>query len=227
MIMGRAKRIDKGGIVYHVINRANGRLRIFKKRADFEAFERILAEGVERFGMRVCGYCIMSNHWHLVLWPREDGDLSQFMRWVTLTHSQRWHVAHGTVGIGHLYQGRYKSFPVQGNAHYLTLMRYVEANPLRAGIVDTAGGWPWSSLAVRLGEEKELPISRGPVKLPANWHKHVALAIAPNDLAAIENCLKRGAPLGNERWLTQTAAKLELQSTLRPRGRPRKGTVHL
>ena len=137
--MGRAKRIDTGGIVYHVINRANGRLRIFKKRADFEAFERILAEGIERFGMRVCGYCIMGNHWHLVLWPRDDGDMSQFMRWVTLTHTQRWHVAHGTVGIGHVYQGRYKSFPVQGNSHYLTVMRYVEANPLRAKMVETAG----------------------------------------------------------------------------------------
>jgi len=221
--MGRAKRIDTGGIVYHVINRANGRLRIFKKRADFEAFERILAEGIERFGMRVCGYCIMGNHWHLVLWPRDDGDMSQFMRWVTLTHTQRWHVAHGTVGIGHVYQGRYKSFPVQGNSHYLTVMRYVEANPLRAKMVETAGDWPWSSLAVRLGTEKELPISRGPVALPTNWARHVALTIDRNDLAAIENCLKRGAPLGNELWIKQTVAKLELQSTLRPKGRPRKG----
>ncbi|MCK5000878.1 MAG: transposase [Anaerohalosphaera sp.] len=225
--MGRAKRIDMGGIVYHVINRANGRLRIFKKKADFEAFERILAEGVERYAMRVCGYCIMGNHWHLVLWPRADGDMSQFMRWVTLTHTQRWHAAHGTVGIGHLYQGRYKSFPVQGNCHYLTVMRYVEANPLRAEIVDAAGDWPWSSFAVRMGLEKELPISRGPVALPANWPGLVALVMEPNDLAAIEKCLKRGAPLGNERWVTQTAAKLQLQSTLRPRGRPRKGTGHL
>ena len=225
--MPRKKRIDKGNIVYHVLNRANGRLRIFKKRADFAAFEQILAEGVERFGMRVCGYCIMGNHWHLVLWPREDGDLSQFMKWVTQTHTQRWHGAHATAGIGHVYQGRYKSFPVQGNAHYLTVMRYVEANPLRAEMVDAAGDWPWCSLAVRLGLEKELPISRGPVALPANWHKHVALAIDKNDLAAIENCLKRGAPMGNEQWVRQTAAKLELQSTLRPRGRPRKGTVHL
>ena len=225
--MGRAKRIDKGGIVYHVINRANGRLRIFKKRADFEAFERILAEGIERFDIRLCGYCIMSNHWHLVLWPRGDGDMSQFMRWITLTHSQRWHASHGTVGIGHLYQGRYKSFPVQSNSHYLTVMRYVEANPLRAGIADDAGDWPWSSLAVRLGLEKQLPISRGPVALPANWAGHVAMAIEPNTLAAIENCLKRGSPMGNDAWIKQAAEKLQLQSTLRPRGRPRKGTGHL
>ena len=80
--MGRPKRIATGNIVYHAINRANGRLRIFKKRQDFEAFESILAEGVVRYNMRLCGYCLMSNHWHLVLWPRADGDLTDFMRWV-------------------------------------------------------------------------------------------------------------------------------------------------
>ena len=111
--MGRPKRIAKGNIVYHALNRANGRLRIFKKRQDFEAFESILAEGIERYRMRLCGYCIMGTHWHLVLWPRADGDLSHFMRWITVTHTQRWHAAHGTSGIGHLYQGRFKSFPVQ------------------------------------------------------------------------------------------------------------------
>ena len=93
--MARPKRINKGGVVYHVLNRANRRLRIFKKPSDFEAFEQILSEAIERFDMRLCGYCIMSNHWHLVLWPREDGDLSSFMKWLRVTHSHRWHGAHG------------------------------------------------------------------------------------------------------------------------------------
>ena len=100
VIMSRLRRIAKGGLVYHVMNRANGRLRIFKKMRDFEAFEETLGEGCERFSMRVCGYCVMSNHWHLVLWPRKDGDLSEFMKWLTVTHSHRWHNSHGTVGIG-------------------------------------------------------------------------------------------------------------------------------
>jgi putative transposase len=109
-------------------------LRIFKTVLDFAAFEKILAEGAERFSMRICGYCLMSNHWHLVLWPQQDGDLSQFMKWITGTHSHRWHAAHGTAGIGHLYQGRYKSFPVQGSIYYFTVLRYVENNPRRAGL---------------------------------------------------------------------------------------------
>ena len=98
--MPRANRITLGGYVYHVLNRANGRLQIFRKNADFIAFENILAQAVELYGMRICGYCIMSNHWHLLLWPVNDSDLSNFMKWLTLTHTQRYHTSHKTVGIG-------------------------------------------------------------------------------------------------------------------------------
>ena len=93
--MPRPNRQCAGGTIHHVINRANGKLMIFKKPADFLAFERILSQGLARVDMRLCGYCIMGNHWHLLLWPREDGDLSTFMQWITTTHTQRWHVAHG------------------------------------------------------------------------------------------------------------------------------------
>jgi len=93
--MSRPKRIALGGYVYHVLNRANGRLRIFRKDDDFLDFEQIMAEGAKQFSMRICGYCIMGNHWHLLLWPRKDGDLSAFMRWISLTHTQRCHASHG------------------------------------------------------------------------------------------------------------------------------------
>ena len=223
--MPRAKRQCAGGIVYHVGNRANGRLRIFRKRADFEAFERVLAEGIERVRMRVCGYCIMGNHWHLLLWPRADGDVSEFMRWATLTHTQRWHAAHGTTGIGHVYQGRFKSFPVQSNEHYLTVLRYIESNPLRAKIVKNSRDWEYSSLAVRNGADKDgLKISAGPVKLPDRWNRLVNVLPGKSVGAAIDNCVKRGCPYGNVRWIETITQKLGLQMTLRPRGRPRKGS---
>ena len=220
--MGRPKRIAKGNIVYHTLNRANGRLRIFKKRQDFEAFESILAEGIERYRMRLCGYCIMGTHWHLVLWPRADDDLSHFMRWVTVTHTQRWHAAHGTSGIGHLYQGRFKSFPVQSDWRYLSLLQYVEANPLRAGLVEHAETWPWSSLAIRCGARKEIALHRGPKRLPDDWPRHVQAAIEPAEQEAIGRCIKRGCPYGSQQWVTKTVRLLDLQSTLRPRGRPKK-----
>ena len=220
--MGRPKRIAKGNIVYHALNRANGRLHIFKKRQDFEAFESVLTDGIERYNMRLCGYCIMSNHWHLVLWPRQDGDLTNFMRWVTVTQTQRWHAAHGTSGTGHLYQGRFKSFPVQNSWRYLSLMQYVEANPLRAGIVERVEQWPWSSLAMRCGEEKEIALDNGPKRLPSDWLQSVQAAVETHEQKTIEHCIKRGCPYGSKQWINETSVVLGLESTLKPRGRPRK-----
>ncbi len=222
-IMPRAKRKFAGGFVYHVLNRANGRLRIFRKLSDFEAFERVLAEGLRRIPMRLCGYCIMGNHWHLLLWPRKDGDVSQFMQWITLTHTQRWHTAHGTTGIGHVYQGRFKSFPVESNAHYLTVLRYIESNPLRAKIVKNSRDWNYSSLAVRNGVDKEgLKISPGPVKLPVRWNRLVNVLPSGGVDARLEKCIKRGCPFGDDKWIVTTAQQCGLETTLKPRGRPKK-----
>ena len=222
--MSRPERITLGGYVYHVLNRANGRLRIFRKDSDFLAFEKILADGMARFSMRLCGYCILGNHWHLLVWPRGDDDLPAFMRWVTLTHVQRYHTSHATVGIGHLYQGRYKSFPVQGDLHYLRVLRYIEANPLRAGVVGAATLWPWSSYVVRAGRESSVALREGPVELPLNWAGLVHEALSPADAQAIGNSIRRGSPFGEARWVTATAQRLRLQSTMRPQGRPRKST---
>jgi putative transposase len=224
VVMSRPKRIALGGYVYHVLNRANGRLRIFRKESDFLAFERILADGTGLFAMRLCGYCIMGNHWHLLLWPQGDGDLPGFMRWVTLTHTQRYHASHATVGIGHLYQGRYKSFPVQSDPHYLSVLRYIEANPVRAGLVKDAAQWAWSSFAVRQGRESAVVLSDGPTELPSNWARLVRAALGPTEVNGIGDSIRRGAPFGDARWIDATAVCLKLQSTLRPRGRPRKST---
>ena len=136
--MGRPLRTAPGDLVYHVLNRANGRQPLFEKDGDYAAFERVLAEACQRVPMRILAYCVMPNHWHLVLWPYLDGDLSHFMGWLTLTHTQRWHAHHHTVGHGHLYQGRFKSFLVQQDAHLLAVCRYVERNALRAGLVERA-----------------------------------------------------------------------------------------
>jgi len=223
-VMPRPKRIALGGYVYHVLNRANGRLRIFRKESDFLAFEKILGDGTALFSLRLCGYCLLGNHWHLLLWPREDDDLSRFMRWVTLTHTQRYHTSHATVGIGHLYQGRYKSFPVQSDLHYLKVLRYIEANPVRAGLVPEAGQWAWSSFAVRAGRESEIVLSDGPVALPPNWARLVQAALSPAEISGIATSIGRGAPFGTAPWVTATATRLQLQSTLQPRGRPRKCT---
>ena len=107
--MGRAPRADKAGGLYHALNRGNARKKIFRKDADYEAFERIVAEGLERFSVELYAYQWMPSHWHMVLSPQLDGEMSRFIGWLTLTHTQRYHAHHGTTGHGHVYQGRYKS----------------------------------------------------------------------------------------------------------------------
>jgi len=115
-------------LVYHVLNRANARMTIFENPHDYDAFERVLEEAVERTNMRLLAYCVMPNHWHLVAWPAEDGQLSRFTGWLTLTHTQRRHAHRHSTGSGHVYQGRFKSFPVQDDEHFLAVCRYVERN---------------------------------------------------------------------------------------------------
>ncbi len=218
----RAKRRTPGGIVYHVLNRANGKRMIFENAMDFAAFEKVLAEGLSLYPIRLIGYCIMSNHWHLLLWPHEEGNLSMFMKWITMTHSHRWNAAHGETGYGHLYQGRFKSFPVQSNSYYLSALRYIESNPLRAGLVSSALFWRWSSLAIRQGIHKDgLNLSIGPVEIPENWIGLVDLLPGENDLKKIEHCIERGCPFGDESWQFQTAEQMELMPAIRPRGRPK------
>src|SRR5260370_3593149 len=143
--MGRPLRASLGGYVYHVLNRGNGRRTVCFKDGDYEAFERILGEALEHDpGMRLLAYTLMPNHWHLVLWPRRDGELSDFGHWLTLTHTQRWHAHYHDIGTGHLYQGRFKSFPIEQDEHFLQVFRDVERNALRAGLVQRGeGGRRW------------------------------------------------------------------------------------
>jgi putative transposase len=150
--MPRALRQSEGGVVYHVLNRANGRAQIFENDGEYRDFVLLLEETGSKVPVRILSYCVMPNHWHLVLWPAKDGQLSLFMQKLTVAHTQRWHARHGTSGTGHLYQGRFKSFPVQSDEHFLTVCRYVERNPLRARLVRRAENWRWSSLWLRLGE---------------------------------------------------------------------------
>jgi len=89
--MPRTARVDVGQEVYHILNRANARVQIFDDEKDYEDFEKILREAVDRFEMRLLAYCVMPNHWHLVVYPKQDGDLAKFMGWLTNTHTRRWH----------------------------------------------------------------------------------------------------------------------------------------
>ena len=192
--------------------------------SDYAAFVQVLAETLDVRPMRLCSYCIMPNHWHLVLWPRDDGDLGRFMQRLSIAHVRRWQEHRRAVGTGHLYQGRYKSFPVQSDEHYLTVCRYVERNPLRANLVERAEDWRWSSLWLQRNgdDEAKTILSDGPVDYPRNWLQCVNRAETAEELDALRQSATRGKPFGNAPWTRRAITRLGLESSIRPRGRPRK-----
>lgn len=223
--MPRTARRAPGGVLFHVLNRGNARAQIFDESEDYHAFQRVLTDTLAHVPMRILAYSLMPNHWHFVLWPREDGHLGEFMRRVTTTHVRRWHLHRQSVGAGHLYQGTYKSFPIQKDEHLLTVCRYVERNPVRAKLVDKAEDWPWSSLWQRLhpSEGRGRPhLCEWPVARPENWGAWVNRPETPAELEAARDSVTRGRPYGTASWQRRIAAKLGLESSFRPRGRPRK-----
>jgi putative transposase len=197
---------------------------MFRKQADFEAFERVMVEAHERQPIRILSYCVLSSHWHFVVWPEKDGQLTDFFRRLAQTHAVRWRVSRRTVGYGHLYQGRFKSFPVQSDDHLLSLLRYVERNPLSAGLVQQAQLWRWSSLWSRVHGEEEITalLSTWPVERPRNWTARVNAPLTAKELDRLRLSLDRGRPYGSDEWVRQTVKKLGLERTVRPEGRPRK-----
>ena len=215
-------------MVFHVLNRGNDRRALFEQGSDFAAFLRVMRETQERVDMRILAYCLMPNHWHLLLWPEEDGALAAFLQRLTTTHVRRWHLHHQTVGHGHLYQGTYKSFPVEDDVHFYTVARYVERNALRANLAPTAEQWRWGSLAQRSGQQHvdESPkLSDWPVARPRNWSARVNEPQTQQELDAIRLSVQRGRPFGSVAWQRETAEQLGLEFTLNPRGRPRKASA--
>jgi putative transposase len=213
-------------LVYHVLNRAAGRATLFRHDKDYIAFLRVMAEVLEQTPMRVCGFCLMPNHWHLVLWPQKDGDLARFMQRLTIRHARRWIEHRRRRGQGSVYQGRYKSFPMQDDDHFYTVMRYVERNPLRARRVSRSQAWRWSSLGQQHAEPNEqgvprVPLCDWPLARPADWVTWVNRPQTLLEEESIRRSTTKGRPLGDALWIARTETMLQLPP-LRPRGRPAK-----
>ena len=199
---------------------------MFDDDGDYAAFVRVLGETCERFpAVAVVTFCLMPNHWHLVLWPAGDGALSEFMRVLTVTHTQRWHAHRRSAGQGPVYQGRFKSFPIEADGHLLTVGRYVERNAVRANLAERAAAWPWGGAAARAAGRWApawlLPLERWPAEVPGDWPAWVDRAETAAELAAVRTSVRRGRPFGSEVWQRATAERLGLTANLRSIGRPR------
>jgi putative transposase len=209
-------------MVFHVLNRGVARMQLFAKAADYQAFEGVLDETREQSPMRICAYTLMPNHWHLLLWPEHDGEMASFMQRMTITHVRRWQEHRGYAGLGHVYQGRYKSFPVESDEHFWAVARYVERNALRAQLVLRAEEWRWSSLWRHhkgTAEERAL-LAAWPIERPADWVERVNYTDNERELESLRLSVRRGRPFGPPVWQKEIAKRLGLESAFRASGRP-------
>lgn len=218
-------RISRGlsdEFIYHILNRGNAKKRIFHKDQDYVAFIKLLKEGKYLFSVNIFAYCLMSNHFHFVLSPCHANDLSKLMQWLMTCHVRRYHKHYRT--SGHIWQGRYKSFLIKEDEHLLTVLRYVEGNPVRAGVVLSANDWPWSSHRERTGKKINKIVTCLPIDLPSGWTQYVDEPLTESELEKLNRSVNRQTPFGNDEWQKNMCLQFGLEHTLRPRGRPKKGT---
>ena len=197
-------------------------MRIFRKPADYLEFMRLMEEARQRTGMRILAFCLMPNHWHMVLWPRKAKDLSAFIGWLSTKHVRRWREHPHNVGKGHLYQGRFKSFPAQSGKGLYALLRYVEGNALRAQLTDQAQAWPYSSLYTGEDHKEDgVERTRWPIPRPRDWLARVNKPIETTELGRLRVHVRRDRPYGDAAWTADAVKRMGLDWTVRDRGRPR------
>jgi putative transposase len=220
--MPRTARASAAAYCYHALNRGNAYATVFHKDRDYEAFLEMMAEAAIRVPMRVVAYCLMPNHFHLALWPQGDGDLSRWMHWLLTTHVRRYrrHYHRG----GHVWQGRFRAFPIQDDDHLRVVLRDIERNALRAGLVERAEFWPWSILS---RPEQSPVLDPGPAPRGADWVASVNAPMTEAETAATRESIRRDRPLETESWVRTTAGMLGLESSLREPGRPRAGRLQV
>lgn len=216
--MPRARRQLFDGLIYHVLNRGNDKKLIFADAIDYFKFFELIQESVERHPLIILAYCLMPNHFHLVLQAPVAAELGQNMHWLLTTHARRFRTKYE--GAGHVWQGRFKSFPVQSDHHLITLLRYVEGNPVRAGLAGSCVDWRWSSAIERLGMDAPVRLlSPSPVDLPPDWLSFVDNPLFDSELAAIHLGVQKQTPFGDSFW-QRDAAGWDQEKDAPKRGRP-------
>lgn len=218
--MPRFSRPIPAGLCAHLVTRGNARATVFHSDEDYRAFLDLIRAARARLPIDLFAWCLMPNHVHLVLRCGADGDIGRWMHWLLTTHVQRHRRRHGTTG--RIWQGRYRAFPIQADEHLLTVLRYVERNPVRAGLTHSAADWPWSSAADRrAGRSARCDLSRSPVPLPEPWAPWVDTPLTSAELDAVQRAVRYDRPYGDAIWSRRMTDRLDLPAQVRPRGRPR------
>ncbi|PHR53871.1 MAG: transposase [Arcobacter sp.] len=217
--MPRVARALADDQIYHIINRGNRREKIFHDEYDFTKILELFSKAKDRFRIKIYAYCLMDNHYHLVLYTEYGKSLSECMQWIGTSYVRYYNKRYKT--SGHLWQGRYKSFIVQKESYFISLIKYVEANPLRANIVKDASEYKYSSLIQRDRKEQNL-LDALPVEIPSNWIDFVNDVEKESDIEIIRNSINRQAPLGEQGWQEIMCERYGIESSIRARGRPKK-----
>jgi putative transposase len=198
------------------MNRGNRRERIFHSDQDYDAFLAMLRSARDRFRCRVVAGAFMPNHFHLVLQTTHDDDLGRFFHLLLTSHVVAYRRHYGTEG--RIWQGRYKAFPVQTDGHLVAVMRYVERNPVAAGLATRAQDWRWSTAAWRAYGVGIRP-DEAPIELPSPWLSFVDKPMSREEHDQLQRSMQRGTPFGSEDWIKHVVQEMHLESSIRPRGR--------
>ena len=177
-----------------MFNRGHEKRQLFSQPDEYAEFLQLLRDAPRAADVPLLAYCVMPNHWHLVVAPVEVRALSAYIQWVTGWHGLRWRRRHAPGVTGPVYQGRFRSVPITSERHLFTALRYVEANAARSGLVARASEWPWSSAAFPCRVEG-LSLAERPWPMPANWGELLDIPQSPEQLDAVRRAVARSRPL--------------------------------
>ena len=217
--MPRRCRGSLPGVVFHVMNRAVRRTILFETDDDYRAFIDLICESLKKFKVKILAYEVMPNHWHFVVICAGIAVVSEWAHWFEGTHANRWNGAHGLRGSGAVYQGRFKSVPVQTNKSLLRVCRYVERNALRKGLVAVAEAWAWSSLYAHCNNCEMIPLESWPIPRPENWIEIVNTPDNAAELEGLRRMLRQNIPVGSKAWRKAVAPFVGVSR--RKAGRPK------
>ncbi len=218
--MPRQARNVAAGYIYHVLNRGNRKQTVFHREKDYLTFLELMKKAKEKFPIKIFAYCIMPNHYHFALMPIEIDHLSKWIHWLTTVHAGKYHHHYQT--SGHIWQDRFKNILVQNDCHLATVLKYIERNPMRSGLVKSAWNWPWSSSREGQREKLNNLLDERPIKLQMDWEEFVKFPIKTTELENLRKCIKQQLPYGNEKWKLEISKELGIKCFPKPRGRPKK-----
>ena len=189
-----------GRIPLHVCNRSAAQIKIFHSAADYVRFETCLKEMLEKFPLRLFAFCIMPNHWHLLIEGDSGQEVTQGLHWLGTTHAIRLRKDTGSIGRGAVYQNRFRAYPIQRNGAFYRVAHYIERNPVDASLCPQPEKWLWSSASPE--KATNLTLADWPISKPSNWAKTIQNPLDEVVLGQIHSHEILQRPYGDPEWVS-------------------------